>query len=326
MGQGVGNWTRIHEQSPFAHNTVTMMHWTYENGWKGDWPTTYNKECNPHLVICNYPHNRLGQKYLSECLQACIPDIIVFDSHPRLSGDEKVGLHLNMRNWSWLVDAAALGPPVNCIRRVTVAVSNSIYISPGMAPIYIYDVSLPISISDYLQGSEERDHILGELHVTHAEPPEGYEPTHLGWINVKRDKLSQGLKVRTAKSGDGVISGPGQQKDTWKAETKKGSQDMPAPHLLPLPTRYQVFSAKGVSFPFGTPYAPAALGHTLILDPNTARVRRLTHLECWCMLGGDPVEYTASPPRGCELAILGSAPPRHVPLLGPAGLWSGYPP
>ena len=62
-----------------------------------------------------------------------------------------------------------------------------------------------------------------------------------------------------------------------------------------IPTNYQVFNTRGVSFPISNYTCPAGIGHTLILDPQHCKVRTLSMTECWKLQGGSLEDYPKGP-------------------------------
>ena len=308
MGTGVGYWARIHDGSPIGRNKGVYLPWPNETGYDQQWPKHGSVPSDRHVIMGTYPRDRDNQKYFWGCLQACFPEIVVLNSHPMAQRLESRLESHNVASWSWLVDAASLGAPLSCIRRITVGVTDQTPATPAIAPAYIFDVVLPEAIVDHLQSTDETDCMQGTLHITHLGPPEGTEPTQLGWIRMGPANIFLRLKVTTERNEDGVVAGRGGEPETWIAHTKSGASAHPASRLRARPTRYQVFSPKGASSPLGPPYPPSSYGHTLILDPNTARVRRLAAHECWAILGGLPEVARTYPSSSVISAVLGSSP------------------
>ena len=54
-----------------------------------------------------------------------------------------------------------------------------------------------------------------------------------------------------------------------------------------IATNYQEYSVSGVSSPVGKCFYPSGFSHTIVLDPDYARVRSLSALETWSLLGGE---------------------------------------
>ena len=64
--------------------------------------------------------------------------------------------------------------------------------------------------------------------------------------------------------------------------------------LHPIPTRYQVYSKEGLSFPIGKSHPPSGYGRAIIFDISNRRARAIATLECWLIMGGGSLFHLLS--------------------------------
>ena len=121
--------------SPFLPGQLAQLPWKGEAGWVEHWPRTYQRGNCAHVALGTFPHNREGQTYFLECLQASRPQLIVLVSHPRLKGMSMITDRLHgLETWNWLANAAGLGAPVGCISQITVFFSKEVDIGGATRP------------------------------------------------------------------------------------------------------------------------------------------------------------------------------------------------
>ena len=64
------------------------------------------------------------------------------------------------------------------------------------------------------------------------------------------------------------------------------------------------YNAEGVSFPLGHLFAPSGFGHTLFFDPPYKKIRSLSTLGCWLLIGGTIAQFPQSGPTEGEFGKL----------------------
>ena len=308
LGQGVGVWPQVCKTSPLPLDRVSYLPWPSEPGCIHDWPVAHGRAPGTYVMLFTAPHQTRDLTYLQLCMKACRPDIVVYDSHPALKGKGKPTLPSDMTSWSWLVNASHLGAPTSCIRRMTAAVGAGMDFPPGLAPTYLFDMCLPSDIGDYLFPARDEDCLQGLVTLNQIDSRDVGEPTQVGWLACDTTRFGLGLRVTSAKHGKGVIADNATSNDAWLVSFQDSELWCRPDEIKPEPTRYQIFSTKGVAFPFGPAYAPAGYGHTLILDQTTNRARRLSIPECWGMMGGRTCDLEGLDTKVIVTALLNSSP------------------
>ena len=105
--------------------------------------------------------------------------------------------------------------PLSCIRRIAgYAIAQSL-IPTGMAPLYLYDIYLPIVTGEYLQSNDTRIPLGGEVSTSRAGHIYVPEPAPMGWISLNATPIGPGLRVKDKFKSEGVIAGNGGSADTW---------------------------------------------------------------------------------------------------------------
>ena len=175
-GRGVGNW---------GNRRITK------------WPSeTVQEENDPQcvpgddmcpawtIVLFSHPHIRTDVEFLTKSLKRLRPHLILYAARPKQHTTLPGASYLNDYNtWSWLINAANMGAPVSCIRRLHVAVQKTVPVPANIAPLYLFDIDLPIAISDYLQITDATHVLPGTVKITKADYPDVNEPTQLEWIH-----------------------------------------------------------------------------------------------------------------------------------------------
>ena len=179
------------------------------------------------------------------------------------------------------------------------------------APMYIFDVKLPGVMSEYLRNSD--NFLQGDIKFHPASSQELCQPHLVGSLTMSLDSVTPGLKTTT---------GTAMSIDTNTVQIwcKTGVRKVDVLSVCPSPTRYQVYSQEGLSFPIGKPYPPAGIGHTLFYDVTSRKVRALSDLECWLVAGGSEDAFNVCPMGYVERAILTATTPASQLYLIQLGL------
>ena len=158
-----------------------------------------------------------------------------------------------------------------------------------MAPVFILEVVLPVSIFDCMdpQGSPQV-FLEGQLNITSASNALVTEPESLGYLHLPRDRPTRGARWKI-KNTEYIVNSVGQNQLELSGGKSLFCRNLSGGRLIP--TNYQVFNTRGVSFPVSDYTCPAGIGHTLILDPQRCKVRTLSVMECWKLQGGSPEDY-----------------------------------
>ena len=82
--QGVGNWDRMRQSSPMANGSVFHMRWPSESPGDTKWPTKFKREDASYIAMFALPHHAQGKVSLRQCIGGLRPELIIFDSHPKL--------------------------------------------------------------------------------------------------------------------------------------------------------------------------------------------------------------------------------------------------
>ena len=248
------------------------------------------------MVILNSPQpfNLLGGDFARTAIVLLEPHIIVCDGHPVKS----LPSHLlqvcskERPSWNWQVNSASLGSAQSRLGKITVFQKGDIPVGRRLAPIFVLAVCLPGTISEFLQplANSDANILQGAFCVVQSFVSNILEPTPLGRISLPPDTLTIGTNVHTSKDLQAVFIA---QSDKSRSLVLVGDERKHALtcDLAPLATRYLIRSAHGATFPFGSEFFPAGIGHTLIFDPYTNKTRSLSLLECWLIQGGDLPEF-----------------------------------
>ena len=203
---------------------------------------------------------------------------VVLDCHPLLAAKTITipWLTTGRRTWSWSIDSSSYGETQSRSRVIIVSSRLKNVSTDSISPLYIFEVKLPTVISEFMRHSCEI--IQGALAVRPRHSVDVNQPTPLGWISLIPERLTHGVKTDS-----GVVKKV--DNDIVTVSAKQGEMQMDRETLLTIPTKYQVYSQEGLTFPMWKPYPPSGFGHTIIYDINNHLVRPLSLLECWLIIG-----------------------------------------
>ena len=246
-----------------------------------------NRDPADHEIIAcigTVPHRALDFTFLQSMLKQISPHLVVLDSHPgiRFTGESTKWLTRNRRVWAWAVNAASLGEPQARERNVLVSTRITDTYADNMSPLFIFDVILPARMSEFLTSAECRPIIQGGFKIFTNSDFDVLQPVPLGWVNMDK-MVVRGLKV-TYKGENYVVCSV--NNSVAAIQNKSNQFDVKCTEVAPLPTRYQVYSQEGVTFPLGLPYPPSGMGRTIFYDVTNNKIRALSELECWLVAGG----------------------------------------
>ena len=216
---------------------------------------------------------------------------------------------------------ASLGAAQSRARRVWICQTGNLPVNQHISPLYVSEVCVPENIIDYLQPLEESDDSIleGGFRITRSFVSNILEPTPLGWIQLVGNKLCVGDKVCLS-TAEGILASRIDQSrsEAWVNRQRKICSNS---SFTVLPTRFQVYSANGVTFPFGERFCPSGRGRAIFYDPNIGKVGSLSLLECWWIQGGSPVDYFLNAAHDIELRMVSS--PVNATQFYPGGLSVG---
>lgn len=170
------------------------------------------------------------------------PAVAVFDCHPSIAPSiQSLPRIAHIRRmWSWTLGASAYGEPRSRSRVIIVSSRVTNALADNMSPLYIFDVKLPAPISEYMRSHD--GFLEGSFMVCPKDSVYINQPTPVGWISLLPGKPTFG-----SKTDKGVIS---KVSDGEAIVPTKGGKWVNRDNLRVLPTKYQVYSNEGVTFPW----------------------------------------------------------------------------
>ena len=138
--------------------------------------------------------------------------------------------------------------------------------------------------------------------MNYRNPTSLLEPSPLGFIELARPKISPGAKVLARNGKTGVVAIP--DGEGWSVFPNGKLSEFREKGMTTMETNYQVFSVHGASFPVAKRFYPPCHSRALISDPDYGRLRSLTLVEAWALLGGTSDTYYRSNGEFREPALL----------------------
>ena len=238
-GLGSNHWSGITNNPRLSGLKGRVMPWPSECSALGQSPGLPTRNPGWNVFVGSIPHNAHDLAFLHEALCAVEPVLLVVDCHPslRFNPQSFPWLTRNRRHWDWLVSAAALGEPQARDRKFHVSTNMPGACADFMSPLFIFDVTLPAVLSEYLRTTENIPHLVGDFRVSRTGNNDICQPTPLGWISLPKGVINYGTKVSTP-SGSGVVIALSDNE--VRVDIEAMETVVPRSKCTIVPTKYQV--------------------------------------------------------------------------------------